>query len=201
MSAPRSSTVAMVLAGGRGVRLGAGAPKAVVPLAGRTLLDRALEAVSPLADRTVCIAPAALSLPLPSGVTRVCDAGEGPLSAIVAAAREWPAALTLVSAADQPFLDAALLIALRDARGDAVAVAPQRAGALEPLPVWLDAVGLAALSREHAAGERSLARALQSIGVRAVRADALPGGAAALADIDTPADRARAEQRLEGRSA
>ncbi|HNS38703.1 MAG TPA: NTP transferase domain-containing protein, partial [Promineifilum sp.] len=148
--------------------------------------------VSPLADRTVCIAPAALSLPLPSGVTRVCDAGEGPLSAIVAAAREWPAALTLVSAADQPFLDAALLIALRDARGDAVAVAPQRAGALEPLPVWLDAVGLAALSREHAAGERSLARALQSIGVRAVRADALPGGAAALA---TRADAERARAR------
>jgi 2-C-methyl-D-erythritol 4-phosphate cytidylyltransferase len=57
---PRVTTSAILLAGGAGVRMGAGLPKALVPLAGRPLLAWSLEvlAAAPSVDEVVVVAPA-----------------------------------------------------------------------------------------------------------------------------------------------
>ena len=53
-----SVVVGIVPAGGSGERLGADRPKAFVVLAGRTLLERSLEALAPVCDRVVAAVPA-----------------------------------------------------------------------------------------------------------------------------------------------
>jgi len=188
--------VTLVLAGGHGERLGAGVPKAAAVVAGRALVLRAFDAVAAFSERLVCVAPAALELPGMPGVVRVHDPGEGPLGAIAAAAAVCGTQRVLVMSADQPFLDAAFLVALVRAGDGAPAVVATTSGVLQPLPVWLDASGLAAVVTQHAAGERSLARALRAAAAHECAAEALPGGVAALRDIDTPADRAAAELEL-----
>ncbi|HEV2105150.1 MAG TPA: NTP transferase domain-containing protein, partial [Candidatus Eisenbacteria bacterium] len=57
----------VLLAGGRGARLGAGGPKALATLAGRTLLSRAHAILAAVCDAVVVVAPAALALPVAPG--------------------------------------------------------------------------------------------------------------------------------------
>src|SRR5262249_32784657 len=60
-------TLGVLLAGGRGTRLGAGIPKALVVCGGRTLLARALATLDTLGDAVVVVAPRGLELPVPPG--------------------------------------------------------------------------------------------------------------------------------------
>jgi 2-C-methyl-D-erythritol 4-phosphate cytidylyltransferase len=53
-----TTVVGIVPAGGSGERLGAERPKAFVVLAGKTLLERSLEALRPVCDRVVVAVPA-----------------------------------------------------------------------------------------------------------------------------------------------
>ena len=70
---------AIVLAGGRSSRFGR--DKLGEPLAGRTLLDHAIAAVSPLAQETIVVARPEAMPRVPDGTTVVHDrsAFEGPL--------------------------------------------------------------------------------------------------------------------------
>jgi 2-C-methyl-D-erythritol 4-phosphate cytidylyltransferase len=66
-------TVALIVAAGSGERLGARVPKALVELAGRTLLQWSIEAIAGVGgvDRIVVALPRGTRAPLPPGVTAV----------------------------------------------------------------------------------------------------------------------------------
>lgn len=94
---------AVVLAGGRGTRLG-GADKAAVTVGGESLLRRTLGAVS--AARTVVVVgePDPSTVPGPVRVVQESPRHGGPVAAIAAGLHEVDAAWTLVAACDHPFL-------------------------------------------------------------------------------------------------
>ena len=107
---------AIVLAGGRGSRLG-GADKAMLELDGETLLARALRAVSG-ATRVVVVG----DVTAPGHVVVQEEPRfSGPAAAIGAGLAEVSAPYVLLTACDQPFLADALDLLLRGARhGDGV---------------------------------------------------------------------------------
>ncbi|GAB2931749.1 NTP transferase domain-containing protein [Streptomyces mayteni] len=116
---------AVILAGGAARRLG-GADKPAVRVGGRTLLDRVVGAC-PDAARVVVVGPRR-----PTGRpvvwAREEPPGGGPLAALAAGLREVTAPLTLVLAADLPFLTPAGLARLLDVPPDADVVLPRDAG-------------------------------------------------------------------------
>lgn len=71
--------VALLLAAGRGERLGSGEPKAFVPLAGRPMLEWSLDALraSPGIERIVAALPEGFALPIESSPQRGDVAGTG----------------------------------------------------------------------------------------------------------------------------
>ena len=117
-----------MLAGAASRRLG-GADKATVEVGGRTLLDRALEAVS-RARHVVVVGP-----PRPLGVdvdwTQEEPPGGGPVAALAAGLRLVQAPVVVALAVDLPFVDrevvTALVEAVRDAEGAVVSNAGGRA--------------------------------------------------------------------------
>lgn len=92
---------AIVLAGGGGRRLG-GVDKAVIRVAEKTLLERALDAVAG-ASRCVVVGP---PRPLPPDVVGVLEEppGGGPVAAIAAGLAEVVEPLVVVLACDMPLL-------------------------------------------------------------------------------------------------
>ncbi|WP_431959016.1 NTP transferase domain-containing protein [Actinacidiphila sp. bgisy160] len=109
---------AVVLAGGAARRLG-GADKPGLPVAGRALIDRVLDACAGAAT-TVVVGPRRPTA-RPVAWAREEPPGGGPLPALFAGLREVTADVVLVLAADLPFLSRttvdALLAALRGAEG------------------------------------------------------------------------------------
>lgn len=97
---------AIVLAGGSSRRLN-GADKAMIDIAGTTLLDRSLAAVSD-AGKIVCVGP---QRPGHSEViwTEENPPGSGPAAAIVAGLDLVGRPITVVLSVDNPFVDAALV--------------------------------------------------------------------------------------------
>jgi len=100
---------ALVLAGGAGSRLG-GVDKGAIAVAGRTLLDRALDAVR-AADVVVVVGPPR-DLPATVLGTREQPAGGGPVAALAAglatlAEHGLGTGLVVVLACDMPFVDVA----------------------------------------------------------------------------------------------
>ncbi|WP_175477207.1 DUF6457 domain-containing protein [Ruania alba] len=93
---------AVVLAGGRGTRLG-GVRKPELQVAGRTLLDHALDAVDG-ARSTVVVGPADLPVPAAIGHTQEEPAFGGPVAALAAGLAELPErdGWVLLLAADLP---------------------------------------------------------------------------------------------------
>lgn len=93
--------IGVILAGGRSSRMGE--DKALVHIAGTTMLDRVAAAIAPVADE-VCVAGRDSA---PHGVTAVPDTGaphRGPLAGIVAVAASHPDDTLLVVAVDQPWV-------------------------------------------------------------------------------------------------
>ncbi len=185
---------AIVLAGGRGSRLG-GADKASLSIGGRTLLQRALDTVSD-ARRRIVVGPAYAGGSLPPDVVSTCEspAGGGPVAGIEAGMAYVEAPLVAVLACDMPFVDAATVRSLAAAAHDADgALLVDEAGRRQPLA----AVYGSAAMREALSGVQptrgAAARTLVSL-LRLVEVAARPGQTA---DCDTWDDVARAHEQLE----
>ncbi|MEX6506285.1 molybdenum cofactor guanylyltransferase [Jiella sp. M17.18] len=194
----------LILAGGRGSRMGAGVPKPLRLLAGRPLLlhvaDRLRPACEPL---WVNAAPGegfeALGLPL------VADRRpdfRGPLAGIEAGltqlAAEGVATHLLVAAGDTPFLRADLAARLAERGGERPLVA-RHAGRLQPTVGLWPLTTLAGLSDWLDAGQPLAIRAF----IEATGYDVLDfaGGANAsegdpFFNVNTPEDLEDAERRL-----
>ncbi|WP_406691000.1 molybdenum cofactor guanylyltransferase [Saccharopolyspora sp. ID03-671] len=181
---------AVVLAGGRASRLG-GVDKVMLPVGGRTLLDRTLAALSG-ADPVVVVGP---RRPAAAGVRWTVEdpAGGGPLAAVDAGLRCLDAddGVVAILAADHPHLTRETVARLRDAlRTD-----PEAGGAVlaEPggRPQWLLGVWRVRALRDAMPSEvrnrpvRALFEALDPVRVDATTAE--------VSDVDTPDDLDRAQ--------
>jgi molybdenum cofactor guanylyltransferase len=185
---------AVILAGGAGRRLG-GRTKPALPVGGRPMLERVLDAVADAAPRVV-VGPSALAVP--AGVLRTCEEppGGGPVAALAAGLTEVASVDTVaVLAADLPFLTRGAVATLRRALQEstvdgAVYVDPD--GRRQTLcGVWLRTSlteRLAALERQHGTALRDL---LAGLRVREVAAGERP---VPWYDCDTPEDLDRAER-------
>lgn len=175
---------AIVLAGGRGTRLG-GTDKAALEVDGETLLDRTLRAVAGAGRIVVAGDPR----PLPAGTILVREEPRfaGPAAAIGAAMAEVRAPYVFVTACDHPFLAEAVDLLLDAASGDGV-VAVDVSGRRQHLMSVLDTAAL----RDSIAAQATLV----DLSVRALLAPldlleiAIPPRAAI--DIDTWHDREKA---------
>jgi len=197
-------TLGVLLAGGRGSRLGGVGPKALVSCGGRTLLARALDTLAPLADECVVVAPREMELSLERAM-RVDDRpGEkGPLPALLAAlsARSFDDAVAL--AVDMPLVTAAALSALRPLRGGALAVMTAPEGVWQPLAAWYASGARELLERAHMAGERSLiaaCRALAPVIVDDAQRSEMTEGEGFQWNVNSPEDLASAERLLAQRA-
>jgi molybdopterin-guanine dinucleotide biosynthesis protein A len=173
---------AVLLAGGRGSRLG-GRHKPAITVAGRTLLDRALAAVAG-ADRVVVVGPAEPT-ERPVRWTREEPPGGGPVAALAAGLAEIDAAEVAVLATDLAGITAATIDRLRAASVADGAVLCDGTGRKQWLiGVWRTERLRAALPVEPAGV--SLFSVLGTLDVAEV--PELPGESI---DVDTPADLAR----------
>lgn len=114
-----SSYDAIVLAGGRGSRLG-GADKAALSLGGETLLQRVLTAVAD-AGRVVVVGPRRAKLPIRVVQVSEQPPGGGPTAAIAAGLALVEQPVVVVLACDLPLIDAQTVRRLLDALADEVA--------------------------------------------------------------------------------
>lgn len=190
----------MLLAGGRGERLGAGVPKALVPCAGRTLLDRAHAVLAALCDIVVVVAPGVMDLPI-AMADRVDDppGRGGPLPAVVAGLRAREHDEAFVLAVDLPLMEVAALTRLRDRRGNGHAVVPRPGGVAQPLAAWYSGRARDLLAIEVEAGERSVTTAvelLSPVWVEDAELVTWPGGREAWWNVNTREELELAESRL-----
>ena len=194
------ATLGVLLAGGRGERMGVSQPKALARCAGTTLLARALATLSEVCDTVVVVAPAEMELPIEDAL-RVNDppGAAGPLAGLVAGLAARPCDEALVLAVDLPLVTASLLAALRRRRGHAAVLVPAPGGIPQPLAAWYAAAALASLTRALAAGERSVTRAVLALSpvlLDDATLATLPGGLLAWLNVNTPADLAAAERAV-----
>lgn len=148
---PRASAALVaVLAGGAGHR--AGGSKALVELAGRTLISYPLRAAAAAALPALVVAKRDTELPaVQVPVVREPDEPRHPLCGIVAALREAggpedPRRPVLVVGCDMPFVSAALLRWLARRPGETAAV--ELAGRLQPFPALYRPAALERLEAE-----------------------------------------------------
>jgi molybdenum cofactor guanylyltransferase len=173
---------AVLLAGGRGSRLG-GRHKPAITVAGRTLLDRALAAVAG-ADRVVVVGPTEPT-ERPVRWTREEPPGGGPVAALAAGLAEIDAAEVVVLATDLAGITVDTIERLRAAYTTDGAVLCDSTGRKQWLiGVWRTEKLRAALPVEPAGV--SLFSVLGTLDV--VEVPELPGESI---DVDTPADLAR----------
>jgi molybdopterin-guanine dinucleotide biosynthesis protein A len=193
-------TLGVLLAGGRGTRLGAASPKALVTCGGQTLLARAMTTLERLCDPVVVVAPGEMELPV-SRTDRVDDppGARGPLAAMLAGLASRPFGEALVLAVDLPLVTVAALTALRAFRGDALAVMAAPGALPQPLAAWYAPGARALLEAALASGERSLIAACRTLNPRLVIDDeltAIPEGGGFQWNVNTAEDLARAERLL-----
>lgn len=189
-------STAAILAGGRALRFG-GRPKPLLPLGGRRIVDRLLEALRAVTDQVFIVANdgkayAGLGVPVHSDVL----AAAGPLGGVHTALSVSRSSRTLVVAGDMPFPNPPLLARLLRRAHPGVDVAvPRTRDGWQPLCACYRAPCLPVLERRIAAGTLKAGDAL-----REMRRHELGAGELAPLDphgtlffnVNTPADYARA---------
>lgn len=191
LGAAAPEVTAVVLCGGEGRRFGSDKTRAVV--AGRTLLDRALEGLP--ADWPVRCVGAPRPTARPVDWDREDPPGGGPAAAIAAALPHVRSPLVVVAGGDMPFAGSVvpqLVSRLTDdsAEVDAV-VARDGDGRLQPLLAAYRRDALATALGGDARG-MPLMRVLDRL-----RLDVVPVAAPGSLDVDTPGDLDRVRHRLE----
>ena len=189
------TSAAVVLSGGASRRFGRDKSGATVD--GTPMLERVVDAVRPLVDEVVVVGPWA-----PVGVDHVLEADRyrGPLAGLAFGLGHVSAAHALVLAGDHPLIRPEVLHLLLDRRHLGDAVVPTGRSGPQPLVALYGRQVLGAAQRLLDAGERRLLSLLGHVdtawlgeGVwRAVD----PDGASFL-DVDTPADLAALERRMQ----
>jgi molybdenum cofactor guanylyltransferase len=183
---------ALVLSGGRAVRMGAAKP--ALDVGGVPLLARVTAALTSV--DTVVIVGTTVPGARADVVCREEPSGAGPVAAVAAGMRHVRAPVVLLLGADLPFLTADAVDALLRTRGDADrAVAVDDAGREQPLlSAWRTTALEAALRRVEPHSDAALRRltAERSVPVE------LPGDPPPWWDCDDPDDLARARAVLTG---
>ncbi len=198
----RARGSAIILAGGRSSRFGG--DKLNADLAGRSVLDRTIEAVRPIADDLLVVGRAGEA----PGVSYLPDdqAFEGPLAGLATGLRHARGALVLVVAGDMPLVSPAVLELLtsrlaEDPGVDAALLGQE--GGPRPLPLAVRrAPALVAARGALDSGVRSLRGLVERLTAGVVTEAAwrhLDPEADSLSDIDTLADLERARPRLRDR--
>ena len=191
---------AVVLAGGQARRMG-GVDKPGRRVGGLTLLERVVRAVED-AGQVVVVGP---DRPLPVRVdtlVREEPAGGGPVAALAVGVREVQAPVTVVLAADLPFLDRTTVDLLRAllARGPDLALATDAAGRDQYLlAAWRTSALRTALAAVGDPTGAPLRRLVQGVSVGRLTGHALgsAGGPAPWFDCDTDEDVTRARRWAE----
>ncbi|MCJ7436959.1 MAG: NTP transferase domain-containing protein [Acidimicrobiia bacterium] len=187
----------LLLTGGSSRRLGT--DKATLLVRGERLVDRSSRLLGDVCDMVVEVGPGYGEGPSVSET----PPGGGPLAALAAgasvlAARGYECA-ALVLAVDLPSIDAAVLAWLANHPAPATVV-PVVDGMPQTLCARYGRDALGAVPARLAAGERSLRALLAAVLVHEAHVDewGRVASAAAFADVDTPADAARAGIELPG---
>ncbi|HZN02158.1 MAG TPA: molybdenum cofactor guanylyltransferase [Candidatus Polarisedimenticolia bacterium] len=184
----------LVLAGGRSTRMGR--DKASLPIAGRTLLLRAVETIRRAGGTPVVLGP-----PRPEseshGARFLDDPGEGPLQALRVGMSGTPGPWFAL-ACDLPLLKAEAIGALVAGLEDHDAVVPRALGRLQVLAAAYAPPALAAFERAIATGECAMQAAVAGMRVRVVDPDALRewGDETMFLNVNTPDDLRDAADRL-----
>ncbi len=186
----------VVLAGGPGSRIGGAKPWRT--LAGRRLIDIALERALELCPQALVVAADAADFP-ELGCRVIADRwpGQGPMAAMATAFLDSPATSLLLLPVDAPLMRPALLRQVLELSPGQKAVAPQGPGGVEALMAWYSRDCLELALKLVQAGERRLRILLEMVGARVLTRQEV-----ALADpedlsflnVNFPQDLARAEQ-------
>ncbi|MBV9356272.1 MAG: molybdenum cofactor guanylyltransferase [Chloroflexi bacterium] len=190
--------VGVVLAGGRGQRMGGA--KAMVELQGRPLIVYALEAMAAAVGEVAVLAKAASKLPSLPGTTVWVEpqTHHHPLVGIRQALALAAGRPVLVCAADMPLVTVELLRRLAAADGHgAPAVIASADGRPQPLLGRYEQAALQSLSDPESAGDRPLIEAVTAIGPRLLEVE----DARLLFNVNTPGDLVEAAAMLDRRRA
>ncbi len=199
---PRSSspTSALLFAGGRATRLG-GTNKALLTVGGRTIVDRVVDALTPLIDECLVLTNDRSLAGRPT-FTLVPDADPhaGVLPALAGGLQAATGALCLAAACDMPFVSRPvfeLLLEVQAAR-DADVVIPRVHDRLEPMhAVYRRAAALDAVVAALARGQQRMTAFLATVRVVEVSDGALRAvdpDLRAFFNLNTPDDLAEAER-------
>lgn len=192
------TTSAIVLAGGRSSRFGGS--KLDADLAGRTVLDRSIDAVVAACSEVLVVGRASGDRP---GVRYLPDteAFDGPLAGLVMGLEAASGDVAVVIGGDMPLAESRVL-ALLAARldGGSTATLLDDGAQARPLPMAVRRVAaLAAATAAMGAGERSLRAFLGRLETEVVPESAwraLDPAGGTLIDVDTTEDLAQARARL-----
>jgi molybdopterin-guanine dinucleotide biosynthesis protein A len=184
----------IVLAGGRSSRFGR--DKLAERIDGRTLLDSAIDGVTPASTEILVVAAPDAAPDLPAGARLVHDpvAFEGPLAGVAAGLRAAHESIVLVIGGDMPTLVGAvvesMLVSLEAPGVDAVVL--EHGGRARPMPLALRREpALKAADLLLTSGERRLRALTEALGAAVIPETiwrALDPYGMTVRDIDTPAD-------------
>lgn len=199
-SAASGPVTGLVLAGGRGSRMG-GRDKGLVQFRGRPMLEHVLAALRPQVDEVLISANRHLDWYRSHGPRVVPDRAqrfEGPLAGIAAGLREAHTPGVVVVPCDGPFVPPDLVRRLRgasEAAGGSVIAAAHDGERLQPTFAFLPASVAGALDAYLAAGHRKVAGFYAATGYVAADFSDCPE---AFVNVNTPDDVARAEAAADG---
>jgi len=191
---------AVVLAGGRAVRLG-GRNKALLKVGGLPLVERVVTALAPVVSRVIIVA----NDPAPFrylGVKTISDppGASGAMAGLWAGLVEAGGAV-LAAACDLPFASGPLAVYLMDNLAGWDAVVPRCPEGLQPLFAVYGPGCLPAVRREVERGERRLTSCYRGLLVRYVEGAELSpfDPERAFFNVNSPADLAVARKMAQGR--
>jgi molybdopterin-guanine dinucleotide biosynthesis protein A len=220
------STLGLVMAGGRGTRLGLRVPKPLVRVGGQTLLERALALLEPFCREVLIVAPHERVLPVPDE-QRIEDVpgAAGPLAGLVAGLQARSYSRALVLGVDFPLMRPAAVEALLALSGGyaarsrghelrasnsaateiqpPIAVIPVPHGIPQPLVAVYGAAAAPLLAACLDAGERSVTAAvltLDPLRVTDEELSQLEGGLDNFFNLNTRDEMTEVERRLAQRA-
>ena len=186
------SWTGVVLAGGRSQRFG-GVDKTRLPLRGRTLLQRAVDALAPVT--TACLVIGGTPV---TGATVVPDRypGAGPLGGLLTALDAIDSSHALILAADLPFISSSMLRDVQRAGADAAAAVMQHPDGRLALCLSVRRDCAPAVHEMWSRGARRMRDLENLVPCRKVLADAATA-AGALWNVNDPLTYARALELTE----